>query len=188
MSDDKTLDAQPLEALPLENTPLYSTRMSSPVGELTLIGGAGGLRAVLWNGERADRAAIGGDATPAATTASAPVLAAAVAQLEEYFAGTRVRFDLPLDPHGTPFQQQAWMALRSIEYGETISYGEQARRLGDVNKARAVGAANGRNPLSIIVPCHRVLASNSRITGYSAGEGIATKAWLLAHEGITHRV
>lgn len=175
MSDDKTLDAQPLE-----NTMLYSTRMPSPVGELTLIGGVGGLRAVLWNGERADRAAIGGDATPAATPAAVPVLAAAVAQLEEYFAGTRVEFDLPLDPHGTPFQQRAWMALRTIGYGETISYGEQARRLGDVNKARAVGAANGRNPLSIIVPCHRVVGTNGKLTGFAGG--LDNKAWLLQHE------
>lgn len=164
----------------LDTGTLYSTRMASPVGELTLIGGTGGLRAVLWHGDRADRATIGGDVVPVSTTSAVPVLAAAIAQLEEYFAGTRVQFDLPLDPHGTPFQQQAWMALRSIAYGETISYGEQARRLGDVNKARAVGAANGRNPLSIIVPCHRVVGTNGKLTGFAGG--LDNKAWLLQHE------
>ena len=164
----------------LYSTMLYSTSMASPVGELTLIGGSSGLRAVLWHGERADRATIGGDVTPAATSSGVPVLAVAMAQLDEYFAGTRVEFDLPLDPHGTPFQRQAWMVLRSIAYGETISYGEQARRLGDVNKARAVGAANGRNPLSIIVPCHRVVGSSGKLTGFAGG--LDNKAWLLQHE------
>jgi methylated-DNA-[protein]-cysteine S-methyltransferase len=157
---------------------LYSTTISSPVGELTLIAGARGLRAVLWHGETAGRTNLGDDVTPA--TEPMPVLDAAADQLQEYFAGTRQHFDLPLDPFGTNFQQQAWMALRSIRYGETISYGEQARRLGDPNKARAVGAANGRNPLSIIVPCHRVVGSNGKLTGFAGG--LDNKAWLLQHE------
>jgi methylated-DNA-[protein]-cysteine S-methyltransferase len=103
-----------------------------------------------------------------------------VRQLQEYFAGNRRDFDLPLDPVGTEFQQQVWHVLRTIPYGETISYGEQARRLGDVNKSRAVGAANGRNPISIIVPCHRVVGSTGKLTGFAGG--LDTKAWLLQHE------
>ncbi len=108
------------------------------------------------------------------------VLDQAVAQLEEYFAGTRREFNLRLDPGGTPFQQSAWMVLRSIPYGRTMTYGEQARRLGDPNKARAVGAANGKNPLSIVVPCHRVIGSTGHLTGF--GGGLVAKSWLLDHE------
>ena len=108
------------------------------------------------------------------------VLQQAADELGEYFAGTRVDFDVPLDPRGTAFQLAAWSALRTIPYGETVSYGEQAKRLGDPGKARAVGAANGRNPLPIIVPCHRVVGANGHLTGF--GGGIETKAWLLDHE------
>ena len=108
------------------------------------------------------------------------MIVATVAQLDEYFAGEREEFDLPLDPVGTDFQQSAWMALRTIPYGTTVSYGEQAARMGDRRKARAVGAANGRNPISIVVPCHRVVASNGALTGFAGG--IDTKAWLLDHE------
>jgi methylated-DNA-[protein]-cysteine S-methyltransferase len=101
-------------------------------------------------------------------------------QLGEYFAGTRQEFDVPLEPSGTEFQLAVWQVLRTIPYGSTISYGEQARRLGDVRKSRAVGAANGRNPISIVVPCHRVVAGTGHLTGF--GGGIENKAWLLAHE------
>ena len=92
----------------------------------------------------------------------------------------RREFEVPLDPVGTNFQLAAWLELRRIPFGATISYGEQARRLGDVKKSRAVGAANGRNPLSIIVPCHRVVGSNGQLVGF--GGGLDTKAWLLRHE------
>jgi methylated-DNA-[protein]-cysteine S-methyltransferase len=92
----------------------------------------------------------------------------------------RTEFDLPLDAQGTPFQRSAWTALCTIPFGETVSYGEQARRLGDARKARAVGAANGRNPISIVVPCHRVVGSNGSLTGFAAG--LDAKAWLLDHE------
>lgn len=109
-----------------------------------------------------------------------PVLEAAAAQLAEYFAGERTDFDLPLEPGGTAFQQQAWAALREIPFGATISYGEQAKRLGDANKSRAVGAANGQNPIPIVVPCHRVVGSTGKLTGFAGG--LATKAWLLEHE------
>ena len=107
-------------------------------------------------------------------------MAQAAAELGEYFAGDRQTFDVPLAPRGTEFQLAAWLALRTIPYGETVSYGEQARRLGDARKARAVGAANGRNPLPIIVPCHRVVGANGHLTGF--GGGIECKAWLLDHE------
>jgi methylated-DNA-[protein]-cysteine S-methyltransferase len=93
-------------------------------------------------------------------------------------------FDVPLDPVGTDFQQQAWHVLRTIPYGRTITYGEQARRLGGPEKARAVGAANGRNPISVVVPCHRVVGSTGRLTGFAGG--LDTKAWLLRHEQSAH--
>jgi methylated-DNA-[protein]-cysteine S-methyltransferase len=98
-----------------------------------------------------------------------PHLTRAVAQLNEYFAGRRTAFDLPLDPHGTPFQQQVWEQLLAIPYGETRSYLDLARKLGNPNATRAVGAANGRNPISIIVPCHRVIGSSGKLTGFAGG-------------------
>jgi len=156
---------------------LYSRVIESPVGLLLLVASDDGLRALLWPGwsERVPVGTIdGGEHDPGG------VLDAAASQLAEYFAGTRTEFDLPLDPVGSPFQQSAWDALRTIPFGETVSYGEQARRLGDIRKARAVGAANGKNPISIIVPCHRVVGSNGSLTGF--GGGIANKAWLLDHE------
>jgi methylated-DNA-[protein]-cysteine S-methyltransferase len=131
-----------------DTSALSRATMPSPVGELTLIASPRGLRAVLWPNELAQpgRLPMAADGDPDA----AKVLREAVLQLEEYFAGDRREFDLPLDPVGTDFQQSAWLQLRRIPYGATISYGEQARRLGDVRKSRAVGAANGRNPISII--------------------------------------
>jgi methylated-DNA-[protein]-cysteine S-methyltransferase len=108
------------------------------------------------------------------------ILRASARQLEEYFSGLRTTFDLPLDPSGTPFQRAAWEILRTIPFGRTMTYGAQARRLGGANKARAVGAANGRNPLPIIVPCHRVIGADGSLTGFAAG--VERKAWLLRHE------
>ncbi len=156
----------------------HMTTMDSPVGDLRLIAGDRGLRAILWGAEDAARIASLDDED--LVEGSTPVLDEAVAQLGEYFAGTRRHFDLPLDPLGTPFQQSAWMVLRTIPYGKTISYAQQARRLGDPNKARAVGAANGKNPLSIVVPCHRVIGSGGQLTGFAAG--LDVKSWLLDHE------
>jgi methylated-DNA-[protein]-cysteine S-methyltransferase len=161
-----------------EHDMLHTITMHSPVGELRLIAGERGLRAILWGAEDAARLAWVNEADR--VEGRTAVLDQAVAQLEEYFAGTRREFDLPLDPSGTPFQQSAWMVLRSIPYGRTMSYGEQARRLGDPNKARAVGAANGKNPLSIVVPCHRVIGSTGNLTGF--GGGLEAKSWLLDHE------
>jgi methylated-DNA-[protein]-cysteine S-methyltransferase len=98
-------------------------------------------------------------------------------QLDEYFAGSRQSFDLPLQMDGSPFQKEVWSALLDIQYGETASYGEIARRIGRRGAARAVGAANGRNPIAIIVPCHRVIGADDTLTGY--GGGLDRKAWLL---------
>jgi methylated-DNA-[protein]-cysteine S-methyltransferase len=109
------------------------------------------------------------------------VLARTAAQLAEYFAGDRRAFDLPLAPRGTEFQAGVWRALRAIPHGETRSYGELARSLGRPSASRAVGAANGKNPISIIVPCHRVVGSTGHLTGYAGG--VEAKRWLLDHEG-----
>jgi methylated-DNA-[protein]-cysteine S-methyltransferase len=155
----------------------YRTTMPSPVGELTLVADDAALRLISFPSE----AGTARDATAIDVAAGDhPVLALATRQLEEYFAGTRVEFDIPLAPEGTPFQQQAWSVLRSIPFGATISYGEQAAQLGDRRRARAVGAANGRNPIPIVVPCHRVVGANGHLTGF--GGGIGAKAWLLDHE------
>jgi methylated-DNA-[protein]-cysteine S-methyltransferase len=152
--------------------------MDTPVGVLTLVASERGLRAVMWPDERDGRVPLG-EATGAGPRAE-HILDDAVRELHEYFVGERTEFDLPLDPVGTEFQQQVWQVLRTIPYGQTISYGEQAARLGDKNKSRAVGAANGRNPISIIVPCHRVVGSNGKLTGFAGG--LDNKDWLLRHE------
>ncbi len=157
-------------------TTLTTCTMPSPVGPLVLFADETGLRAVLWPGEGIDAFRLDG----AQTEEADPVLVETRRQLDEYFAGSRQTFDLPLAPKGTAFQQSAWQVLREIPFGDTISYGEQARRLGDPNKARAVGAANGRNPIPIIVPCHRVVGASGHLTGFAAG--VETKAWLLDHE------
>ncbi len=109
-------------------------------------------------------------------------LAAAVQQLNEYFSGARRGFDLPLRFDGTAFQRRVWEELRKIPYGETWSYGQLARRIGNPGASRAVGLANGRNPISILAPCHRVIGADGSLTGY--GGGLDRKRWLLAHEGL----
>lgn len=115
------------------------------------------------------------------------VIELATRQLEEYFAGTRTTFDLPLKAEGTAFQQSIWKALQDIPHGQTTSYGELGSAVGKPGSARAVGGAVGANPLPIVIPCHRVLASDRRITGYSGGEGIPTKEKLLDLENISYR-
>jgi methylated-DNA-[protein]-cysteine S-methyltransferase len=156
---------------------LSVTRIPSPVGELTLAASDRGLRFVGWNVTERDLLSPDGSGSTGRREAT---LGETVSQLDEYFAGLRTEFDLPLDPQGTPFQLAAWMMLRTIPYAQTVSYAYQARSLGDVNKSRAVGAANGKNPIAIIVPCHRVVGSNGSLTGF--GGGIESKAWLLDHE------
>ena len=156
--------------------------VDSPVGPLTVVVSRRGLRAVLWPDDDAARVPA---ARPDEREGDVPETLRALIddvarQLGEYFAGSRTDFDVPLDPVGTAFQREAWKALCQIPYGETVSYGEQAARMGDRNKARAVGAANGRNPISIIVPCHRVVGRNGSLTGFAGG--VATKQYLLDHE------
>lgn len=117
---------------------------------------------------------------PDATKRSTRALDQTVEQLAEYFAGSRRAFDLPIAPRGTGFQQRVWRALTQIPFGVTHSYGELARSIGRPSASRAVGAANGKNPISIIVPCHRVIAASGNLTGYAGG--MASKKWLLEHE------
>ena len=146
------------------------TVVDSPIGPLGLVASDFGLRGVIFHAERLK--ADGGS----------PVLAEAERQLDAYFAGELVAFDLPLELDGTDFQQQCWLALATIPYGQTVSYGEQARRLGLGNdKARAVGAANGQNPLPLVLPCHRVIGSDGSLTGF--GGGLHVKRFLLELEG-----
>jgi methylated-DNA-[protein]-cysteine S-methyltransferase len=153
-----------------------SMTMPSPVGTLTLVARAGGLAAILWENDDPDRVRLG------ATTVddSHPVLVETERQLNEYFARRRTTFDLPLAFAGTPFQQAVWAALLTIPFGETRSYGEIARQIGSPGASRAVGAANGRNPISIVAPCHRVIGANGRLTGFAGG--LEAKAWLLEME------
>ena len=154
---------------------LARTTIDTPIGVLTLVASPAGLREV-WFPNKGEQSRRNGEPDDP----SHPALAAAAVQLGEYFDGTRQRFDLPLDPQGTPFQLAAWRGLTTIPYGETVSYGEQAARIGLAGKARAIGAANGQNPLPIVVPCHRVVGSNGALVGF--GGGLETKAWLLHHE------
>jgi methylated-DNA-[protein]-cysteine S-methyltransferase len=150
------------------------TTIDSPAGQLTLVARDGVLCGLYLERQRhaPDRTTFGDrDDGP---------FAAATRQLAEYFDGSRTEFDLPLALHGTPFQRTVWQALLTIRYGETVTYGELARRIGRPTAARAVGLANGRNPISIIVPCHRVIGGNGDLTGY--GGGLDRKRELLAHE------
>jgi methylated-DNA-[protein]-cysteine S-methyltransferase len=152
----------------------YQTYMDSPVGGLLLEGDENHLRRVAFVKKKPD----GSEKTGAS---GGPTLRRAVEQLNAYFAGQLREFDLPLDLQGTPFQLGVWRALRDIPYGETISYGELARRIGTPKGSRAVGLANGANPIAIVVPCHRVIGSNGKLTGY--GGGLGNKETLLALEG-----
>lgn len=144
--------------------------IASPLGPLRLYGDGDDLTGVYMTDQ----------APPDAREESSPVLERTAAQLAEYFAGQRQVFDLPLAPRGTGFQQIVWRALTRIPFAETSSYGELARSIGRPSASRAVGAANGKNPISIIVPCHRVVGANGTLTGYAGG--LPAKQWLLAHE------
>lgn len=181
----------------LTNTqPLYRRTLPSPIGTLNVIAASSSsgvaIIAILWDtdAEISEGAAhnpverrFSGLTIIDAGPGDHDVLDRAVTQLDEYFAGVRTQFDLPLDPAGTMFQQQAWVTLRAIPFGETMTYGAQAAEMGDARKARAVGAANGQNPIPIVVPCHRVVGSTGKLTGFAGGLGV--KAWLLEHERFT---
>jgi methylated-DNA-[protein]-cysteine S-methyltransferase len=152
--------------------------VDSPVGPLTLVAADGVLAALYMTEQRhiPPREAFG---EPAEDPDGAP-FAAAAGQLREYFTGARTVFDLELAMDGTAFQRRVWAALRDIPYGQTISYGQLADRIGQPSASRAVGLANGKNPIGIIVPCHRVVGADGSLTGY--GGGIDRKRFLLAHE------
>jgi methylated-DNA-[protein]-cysteine S-methyltransferase len=144
--------------------------VDTPIGRLGLVGSDAGLSRVLWS------------AAGLRLAERCEVLEETARQLESYFAGELTQFDLPLDLAGTEFQRRCWLALATIPYGQTVSYGEQARRLGlGPDSARAVGAANGQNPLPIVLPCHRVVGSDGSLTGF--GGGLPLKRFLLEHEG-----
>ncbi|MFN7979643.1 MAG: methylated-DNA--[protein]-cysteine S-methyltransferase [Vicinamibacterales bacterium] len=151
--------------------PTYWTTLDSPVGPLLLAGDRRVLR-VLWFGTGRKFQGARPD-----WIASPDEFHDVSAQLREYFAGRRTRFDITVDPAGTPFQRNVWRALQDIPYGETISYGTLARRLGDVKATRAVGLANGANPIAIVIPCHRVIGASGALTGF--GGGLPTKRALL---------
>lgn len=155
---------------------LTSMMIDSPIGELTLIGSDDGLRAVLWPSERAGRVTFDEEVLEG----THPVLVEAAAQITDYITGSRTEFDLPLDPVGTNFQRSVWNGLSKIPFGETRSYGELASSLDRPGAARAVGAATGRNPISIVIPCHRLVGSNGKLTGFAGG--LDAKRWLLEHE------
>lgn len=150
--------------------------IASPVGKLKLVASANALVAVLWENERPNRVKL--DAMK--FDPQQPILLETEHQLAEYFAGARSEFDLPLEPAGSAFQKKVWQALRAIPFGQTRSYLDLAKAVGSSKAARAVGAANGKNPLSIIVPCHRVVGANRALTGFAGG--LNTKAALLALE------
>lgn len=157
--------------------PSLYTLMPSPVGTLTLVSQDQRLSAVLWEQERENRVRLG----PLQREDRCPVLIETAHQLSEYFAGKRQRFDLALTFTGTAFQRQVWDALLSIPFGETRTYGQIAQQIGNPSAVRAVGAANGRNPISIIAPCHRVIGASGGLTGFAGG--LAAKQLLLALEG-----
>jgi methylated-DNA-[protein]-cysteine S-methyltransferase len=158
----------------LTTGPIITTTMDSPIGSLTLTASEGYLTGVVMDGQRHAPA-------PAPDQRRDDQWFGGIAgQLDEYFAGRLTRFDIPLQLVGTDFQRRVWSELQRIPYGETISYGELARRVGNPAAVRAVGLANGRNPVAIIVPCHRVIGADGSLTGY--GGGLSRKAWLLEHE------
>jgi methylated-DNA-[protein]-cysteine S-methyltransferase len=154
---------------------MHIETLDSPIGELTLVSDGEALTG-LYMTEQRHRPEL-----PTAPAGDDPVLAETRRQLAEYFSGARREFDLPLRPAGTQFQQTVWAALREIPYGETAGYGELAARIGRPGAARAVGLANGRNPIAIVVPCHRVIGSGGSLTGY--GGGLERKRYLLSLEG-----
>ncbi|KTC92583.1 MULTISPECIES: methylated-DNA--[protein]-cysteine S-methyltransferase [Legionella] len=150
--------------------------MKSPVGELKLVASEKGLAAILWEGDNPKRVRLNSPEE----SKNHPILVETENQLKAYFAGMLKQFSLKLDFVGTEFQKKVWHALITIPFGETRSYGQIAQQIGHPTAVRAVGAGNGKNPISIIVPCHRVIGSNGKLTGFAGG--LETKAYLLQLE------
>ena len=157
----------------------WRTNIESPIGRIGLTATRAGLAEIWFDGYPAGAEKGAGERDPAG------VLERTIAQRGEYFAGSRTSFDLPLAPTGTEFELNVWTLLRDIPTGYTASYGELARKLGDLTLARAVGRANGQNPLPIVVPCHRVIGADGSLVGF--GGGLERKRWLLEHEGALAR-
>lgn len=155
---------------------MASTELDSPFGSLLAVASDAGLRALLWPDDT-DRVKL----PEHRADPDHPVLVSTREQLREYFAGTRAEFDLPLDPIGTEFQRRVWAGLTRISFGETSSYGQLAQDIGRPRAVRAVGAANGKNPISIVVPCHRVIGADGSLTGFAGG--LDAKRMLLELEG-----
>ena len=158
----------------------YYDTFDSPQGRMLLVATDKGLCGAYFKGQKYFPATRDGKRAP-----NHALLRQAKRELREYFSGKRKRFDVPLAPEGTPFQQAVWKAIAAVRFGNTISYGELARRARHAGSARAAGAATGRNPLGIIVPCHRILGSNGSLTGYAGG--LSRKRALLALEGAEQR-
>jgi methylated-DNA-[protein]-cysteine S-methyltransferase len=165
----------------MEEFVMNYTYLETPIGTLLIAGDEEAVRRIEFpkNGKAARPSAEWRESSRGA-------VAEAVRQLREYFAGKREEFDLPLAPEGTDFQREVWRRLQEIPYGETISYGELAKRVGNPKASRAVGAANGQNPIPIVIPCHRVIGANGKLTGF--GGGLPTKEALLALETKTQRL
>ena len=165
----------------MDSIPTALIRMPSPIGRLELTADAEGIRSLSIETD----GRLPQDAIPERPS---PILRRAADQLNEYFAGTRRLFDLPVRlSGGTQFQRSVWARLATMKFGDVTSYGALGADIGRIGSGRAIGGAVGANPVPIIIGCHRVLASSGQITGYSAGAGIPTKTWLLDHEGIVHR-
>lgn len=156
----------------MESIVMFIDYLESPLGLIECKASLLGLRHVIFCGDEKR------------TVKSNHITDLAKHELSEYFAGTRKKFTVPLDPQGTDFQQAVWQCLTAIPFGNKCSYGDIAKLLNKPKASQAVGGANGRNPISIIVPCHRVIGSSGKLTGYAGG--IARKQWLLTHEGIEH--
>lgn len=166
--------------MPTPPAPTGLLVIDSPLGRIALIGDSEAVTRL----EIATAGRLPTDGQPPHPTS---VLQRAADELAEYFRGERRAFTVPVRVEGTPFQRQIWQQLQQIPFGAVRGYGELGRATGRATAGRAVGGAVGANPVPLLIPCHRVLAGDGRITGYSAGDGITTKAWLLDHEGIPHR-
>lgn len=155
----------------------FSGSLKAPIGEVVVIASDRGVHNVMFDPDETPKGIDPDDIT---RRPSHPMVASALTQLREYFAGTRTEFDLPLDLQGTEFQVSAWKALAKVKYGQTATYARQAASIGRPTATRAIGAANGRNPVAIVLPCHRIVGSDGSLTGFAGGLGV--KQWLLDHE------
>ncbi len=165
-----------------ETSTIAARRLKTPIGVLQVTASADSLLSIEFPKHRSEPAVERWLRVRFLKHGETPALRAALEQLREYFAGRRHRFEVPLDPTGTEFQQRVWELVTAIPFGETVSYGSIATQLGAADKARAVGAAVGANPIPIVIPCHRVVGAHGALTGY--GGGLRRKIWLLRHEGV----